>query len=336
MKTNQWSVIVIALDAAAMLLFSGNAVLKKPEQPPIPEETVVAVFSAPTQAETEPVLPETTAPTEIPEAVLACAAYAEKMDACAAFIYDAAQEKMIFSSTEGTQQLYPASVTKLFSAWVALSLLEPHKVVTAGEELKLVQPGSSRAYIGSRCRLTVEMLIEAMLIPSGNDAAYVVAAAAGRALLKDEKADAGSAVAAFLAEMNRLAQELGFENTHFANPDGYHAEDHYSCPNDIARMGALALENDVIAKYIRLQQDSVVFASGERIAWYNSNHLLNRQSPYYAPSAVGMKTGYTEQAGHCLLAAFHEGEQTMLVGIFGSASQYQRYADAAALYELCK
>ena len=240
---------------------------------------------------------------------------------------------MLYSKGPETETMYPASITKLYAAWVALMQLSPDTVVTAGEELRLVQPGSSRAYISRGCKLTVEMLVEAMLIPSGNDAAYVLSAAAGRAIAGEEKLEAAEAVAVFIEEMNRVAEELGFQNSHFMNPDGYHDENHFMCPVDAGRVGMLALENPVIAKYAKMSSDAAVFESGEHIAWYNTNHLINRESPYYSPAALGLKTGYTDAAGQCLLAAFREGERTYIVGIFGAQNQYHRYGTAAALFD---
>lgn len=259
---------------------------------------------------------------------------ASAMDAACVFVYDTATEKMLYSSTPEDQSLYPASITKLFTAWVALNHLQPDAVVTAGEELSLVQPGSSRAFISRGCSLTVEMLIEGMLVPSGNDAAYVLAAAAGRAIAGNEALSALRAVQTFVEEMNLEAERLGLENTHFVNPDGYHADDHYTCPADIARISALALEQSIIAKYVHLQQDQVTFASGQWITWYNTNGLLDPSWSYYIPTTLGMKTGYTQQAGYCLLGAFPGEAGAVLVGIFGGATKNGRYAYAATLLDI--
>lgn len=323
---------MIAASVGMSLLFTGNTLVGR-GQAAQPEETLEATVPR------ETVMPvETAAPTTIatePQQYLDCAEIAAEADGKQIFVYDAQLGEMIFCNVEGTQQLYPASITKLYSALVALMYLDPEDVVTAGDELKLVQPGSSRAYVSRGCRLTVEMLVEAMLIPSGNDASYVMAAAAGREIAGDPELDAYTAVDVFLEEMNRMGEALGLENSHFANPDGYHDEKHYMCPEDVALVGALALKQPVIAKYIKMQQDSVTFKSGERIAWYNTNHLLNPESPYYAAYAVGMKTGYTDEAGHCLLAAFRDGEKEIIVGVFGAKKQYQRYQDAADLFNAC-
>ena len=229
-----------------------------------------------------------------------------------------------------------AHITKLFSAWVALQILDPDTVITAGKELGLLQPGSSTAYIAYGSSLTARMLVEAMMLPSGNDAAYVLAAAAGRKLKEDDTLSAKKAVAAFVEEMNRRAQEVGLANSHFENPDGYHGENHYSCPGDLATIGELALGNEIISEFVKLQQDSVRFASGETITWYNTNRLLNPESAWYSKHAIGMKTGYTQEAGYCLLAAFQEEERQYLVGIFDADNKLSRYTDAITLFEAIK
>ena len=322
---------LLALATAAMtLLFLGNRCFPS-GQALQPEETV------PTTQCTEPV-PETTCPAQATEpppdpAEEACIAAAAKIKAGHIFVYDTSRRKMLFSSTPSTEALYPASITKLFSAWVALQILPPETVVTAGKELGLLQPGSSTAFIAYGSRLTVEMLVEAMLLPSGNDAAYILSAAAGRELAGDPELPAKKAVALFMDEMNRRSEEVGLANSHFVNPDGYHNEDHYSCSGDLATVGELALKNKIIAKYMALQQDSVTFHSGETVTWYNTNRLLNPESAWYCEAAVGMKTGYTQEAGYCLLAAFQQEEGHILVGIFDGENKLSRYTDAVVLFE---
>lgn len=308
----------------ASLLFTGNTLAGKGQAASPP------TFSAQPSPTTVPTAPPTTAPTE-PKSNPAFAEIGNEADGNQIFLWNG--ERMLYSKGGETDKMYPASITKLYAAYVALMHLSPEEVVTAGEELRLMQPGSSRAFLSRGCRLTVEMLVEAMLIPSGNDAAYVLSAAAGRAIAGEEKLDAAEAVGVFIEEMNRVADDLGFQNSHFMNPDGYHDENHYMCPVDAAKVGMLALQNPVIAQYAAMSSDAVTFESGEHIAWYNTNHLINLESPYYSPAAVGLKTGYTDAAGQCLLAAFREGEETFIVGIFGAEKQYPRYGTAVALFE---
>ena len=100
------------------------------------------------------------------------------------------------------------------------------------------------------------------------------------------------------------------------------------------RIGSLALENETIARYVRCRSDRVRFVSGESCTWNNTNRLLTPESEYYCPGAIGLKTGYTSQAGYCLLAAFDTQTGPLLVGIFGSESKYSRYADAVTLMQM--
>ena len=333
------------------LLFTGNWLVARGLADRNPPTAETEITQTPTEETAGETAPETSAPeqpteetveetqpesTPPQEALLwqKLEAAVSDMEAGCVFVYDTAQERMLYCSTAGEQTLYPASITKLFSAYVALLYLEPEQVVTAGEELSLVQPGSSTAYISRGCRLTVEMLVEGMLLPSGNDAAYVLAAAAGRAIAVDPGLSAVQAVQVFVAEMNREAYRLGLKNSRFTNPDGYHAGGHYTCPDDIALIAALAMREPTIARYAGLQQDQVTFESGEWITWYNTNGLLDPSWCYYIPTALGMKTGYTSEAGYCLLAAFPGGGEHILIGVFGGATKNGRYAYAGELLDV--
>lgn len=315
---------------------TASAAPEETTHPTAPEETTHATVPEVTVGTALP--EETTQPTQAAEdretrLWQELESAAEDMRAECVFVYDTAGERMLYCSTDGEQTLYPASITKLFSAYVALLYLEPEEVVTAGDELDLVQPGSSTAYISKGCRLTVEMLVEGMLLPSGNDAAYVLAAAAGRAVAVDPELGAVQAVQAFVAEMNREAYRLGLKNSRFTNPDGYHAGGHYTCPEDIAIIAAMAMRQPIISRYVGLQQDRVTFESGEWITWYNTNGLLDPSWECYMSTALGMKTGYTGEAGYCLLASFPGGGEYILIGVFGGETKNGRYYYAQELLD---
>ena len=321
--------VLVTVAYAGNGLYGGSQAAELPETVATTPETTAA---------TEPGMTESALPEPLPtvsEVETALAEAMAGMDGVYIFVYDAQRLQMLCSKTDTTDKLYPASVTKLYTAWLALQHLEPDTVVTAGEELGMVGSGSSLAYISRGCRLTVDMLVEAMLLPSGNDAAYVLAAAAGRAMA-GETLSADQAVQRFVAEMNAEAERQGFVNSHFTNPDGYHTGAHYSCPEDIMRIAGLVLDNEIICRYTALEADSVTYASGEKITWYNTNRMVNRGTEQYQPDCVGLKTGYTGEAGYCLLAAFDDGENRILVGIFGAEKNYPRYENASALWQCCR
>lgn len=246
------------------------------------------------------------------------------------FVYDCEQGKFTVNSCAEGEKIYPASVTKLFSAYVAGQYLDMDKKVTVGNVLSLVAAGSSVAELEKGDQITVAQLIEAMMLPSGNDAAYVLAAAAGSMILESGATDQ-DAVKAFVQEMNRQAKAVGMQNTHFANPDGIHRSDHYASADDLALMGMLALEDPVLMQCVGTAADTVTLASGEK-QWENTNALIQPESEYYCPYAIGLKTGQTPSAGSCLLSAFEYEGRTLIVGVFGCPEKEDRFADTLQLF----
>ena len=246
-------------------------------------------------------------------------------------VYDATNDQMLYTKSVDGGKLYPASVTKLFTCYVALQILDPSTVVTAGNELSMVADDSSKAYIYRNQQVTVKMLVGGMMMPSGNDAAMIMAAAAGRKVAGNIHLGAEDAVRAFVDEMNRQAEELGFEKTHFTNPDGYHVGSHYTCVNDLVRMAELALSNDIIRRYMGYYGLNLTYVSGQTNTWTNTNQLLNKNSEFYCEEAIGMKTGHTGQAGHCLMSAFEIGDKTIVIGVFGCSDKNTRFSDSIVL-----
>ena len=251
-------------------------------------------------------------------------------------VYDATNDELLYTKSVEGGKLYPASVTKLFTCYVALQILDPSTVITAGSELNLVAEDSSKAYIYRNQQVTAKMLVGGMMMPSGNDAAMIMAAAAGRKVAGNSHLGAEEAVQAFVAEMNRQAKELGFEKTHFTNPDGYHVGSHYTCLNDMIRMAELALSNDIIRRYMGYYGLNLTYVSGQSNTWTNTNQLLNKNSEFYCEDAIGMKTGYTGQAGQCLMSAFEIGERTIVIGVFGCSDKNTRFSDSIVLRNVYK
>ncbi len=246
------------------------------------------------------------------------------------FVYDCETATFLTTSAQTKEKVYPASITKLFTAYVALQYLHADKTITADKALDMVHPGSSVAELKKGDQLTVRLLIEAMMLPSGNDAAYVLAMAAGR-VIAGNSATAKNAVNAFVEAMNRQAKALGMHDTHFVNPDGIHADSQYSSLADLALLGTLVLEDPVLMTYVGTAQDTVTLASGEK-QWKNTNALIQPESQYYCPYAIGLKTGQTPSAGSCLLSAFEYEGRTLVIGVFGCPDVEDRFADTLQLF----
>lgn len=249
-----------------------------------------------------------------------------------AFVYDCDSGEFTYLLGEPEDKVYPASITKLFTAHVALQFLDPEQTITAGDELDMVGAGSSVAEIEKGNTLTVETLVQAMLLPSGNDASYLMAVAAGRVIAEDETLGASQAAEVFVREMNGQARVLGLSGTHFTNPDGYHDYDHYTSIRDLAIIGKLAMENETVMKYAHLSSAQAVFETGETKAWKNTNALIDPASEYYCVYATGLKTGQTPSAGSCLLSSFaYEGRQ-WIIGVFGCPEIPDRFEDTLQLF----
>lgn len=254
-----------------------------------------------------------------------------------AIVYDIETNEILYLKGSADTKIYPASIPKLFSAFVALQYLDVDTVIQAGNEIDYVKNGSSLANIEKGQKLTVESLIYGMLLPSGNDAAYVIAVAAGRTISGNLRISSDEAVSVFVNEMNRQAKILGMTNTNFINPDGFHDDNHYTSLIDIVIAAKVVLNNSIISNCVKTQNVDIVYTSGETRQWENTNLLIDPTSEYYCEDAIGMKTGYTLEAGNCLLSAFKNKNSTYVIGTFNCDDTNSRFEDAKKLYEIiCK
>lgn len=331
MKKRTLSLSLLCLLLALVCAFACSCNTEAPTESSAPADTAQ---STPSETSVASVEAESSQPKDIPIIVDYTECFAGvSLHAKHIAVYDTTLRSVLFSSGDMDEKLYPASITKLYSAYVALQILDPASVVTVGDELQLVQPHSSLAYLAKGNRLRVDMVVEGMMLPSGNDAAYVLAAAAGYQLLGDPNASADQAVRAFVDEMNRKAAEDGLTNTHFTAPDGFHDPNHYTCVSDLLIIAEKVLHCETIMQYASLASDKVRFASGETVTWVNSNRLIRTDSPYYRADVIGLKTGFTDEAGRCVLAAAKSGERVVIIAVLGCENGGDQFADAAALLD---
>ena len=168
------------------------------------------------------------------------------------------------------------------------------------------------------------MLVEGMLLPSGNDAAYVTAAGAARYATGNRDMSGRDAVDYFMAKVNEFAVKIGCTGTHFTVPDGLAYEGHYTTADDLVIIAEKALENPVISRCAALLTDSVKYASGHTNTWYNTNLLINPDSEYYRSSVTGLKTGSLTDAYSVLVSAVIDGK-TYIIGVFSARYPEDRY-----------
>lgn len=301
--------------------------------PPVEEtESGTEDVTAPPE-ETSAVDDQVTTPETVVEPVKPTTAELDQqITARAAFLVDADTREVLYMKGDPLARLEPASTTKLLTILYALSVVEDTSIVIAvSDEQELVASDSSRAYVRAGYRLTVEMLIEGMLLPSGNDAAYALAAGVGRMIAGDDTLSGKDAVRVFMEGLNKYGEAIGLKNTHFTCPDGYTDPDHYTCLADMATISILCAQNELILKYTGAVTDFVKYESGETIRWNNTNALIKPDSPYYYPYAKGLKTGTTNAAGCCVIGLAERGGRRVIAGIFGAENTHYRFSEARIL-----
>lgn len=205
-----------------------------------------------------------------------------------------------------------ASVTKLMTALVVRDHTDLDERVRVTEAA--VDVGESEIGLVAGEVWSVRDLLAALLVRSGNDAAYALAEYVG------------GSIEGFATLMNEKAAELGLEHSHFTNPHGLDEEGHYTSARDLATIGQAVLADDVLSQLVRtgIVRFKPAPDGTSRVA-VNTNHLLNRY-----PGVVGMKTGYTSKAGRVLVTAFEVEDQTFVVVVMGSEDHF---GDTAAILD---
>ena len=179
-----------------------------------------------------------------------------------------------------------ASVTKMMTALVAVDRLDPADKARISRKV-LGYSGSGVGVLPRGKRVKVETLLNGLMLPSGNDAARALALRAAPTL------------SAFVKLMNARAASLGLRCTQFASVEGL-SDRNRSCPTDLAALAKKVLDTPRIARVVRRRRAILPFPiKGGRIHMYNNNPLLRRGYP----GVIGVKTGYTNAAGRCLVAA---------------------------------
>lgn len=306
-----------------------------PSEPAQTTQTATTtVTEAATQATTEPVTEPVTEPTEPPYPTYE-APDESQLHCRHAFVYDLTNRRLLYTYGDQTEPISPASLTKLMTCYVAMKYLDPAAVVNVGEEAGFIAPDSSIAAIRRGNRLTVEMILQGTMMQSGNDGAYVLAVAAGRAIAADPKLEARAALEVFMAEVNLCLQRNGLTGTHFVTPDGYDAEGHHTTAANLLQIARLALNEPLIVKMAAKEKEAVTYESGEEYTWVNTNWLLRQEDfpDLYCPEATGLKTGGTRKAGNCVIATFEDGNRQLMIGVLGCEIINDRFVDARFLFD---
>jgi D-alanyl-D-alanine carboxypeptidase (penicillin-binding protein 5/6) len=251
------------------------------------------------------------------------------VDAEAAILFDAETKEILYHKN-ALQAVFPASTAKLLTALVAMDWCTEDEEVTIGDEITMIGSGSTTAYLNEGQILTIRNLLAGMLLPSGNDAAYAIAAYVGRKSLQDTEVSKEEAVAEFIRLMNLEAKTHGVKNSCFKTPDGYDAIGQYTTAYDMGLIGVAAADNELIVEVTDQGNSRNIFPSGEDVTWYNTNKLVKQGYGQYYSKAIGLKTGTSTMAGRCLVAAAEDDGRKVVCAIMDSSSS-GRWDDAIAL-----
>jgi serine-type D-Ala-D-Ala carboxypeptidase (penicillin-binding protein 5/6) len=211
----------------------------------------------------------------------------------------------VLASKNANEQMPIASITKLMTVIVALQHLTPSDDVTVTAQAAHVGQESIPLHAGQV--ISVHDLLEGALIQSANDAADALAAGASH-----------GDVPLFIEWMNEEAKRLGLRESHFVRPDGLDAPGHVSSAHDVAVLAQVAMHSPVVRDIVRKRTDTI--ADGTVLHTWND--LLG-----VFPGLIGVKTGHTDKAGWCEVAAAQRPGYTIYVVILGSPSRAQRNSD---------
>lgn len=250
-------------------------------------------------------------------------------------LVDVSKNKVLFSK-ESDEEIAPASTTKMLTALTALKFCDEDEEVEVGNEINLIAPDASRAGLQVGNRLTIKQLLEGLLLPSGNDAAYVLAVYTGRKIGDDQSLAESDAISLFVEQMNKNAVKIGAKHSNFIKPDGYDSEGQYSTASDLACIATAFMKSKagdgLLSDIVNKDKIRECFADNTDVTWENTNELINPDSNFYYKNAVGLKTGSSTGAGKCLISAVYKGDYLYIAVVMGD-SEEGRFQDSIALYD---
>lgn len=244
------------------------------------------------------------------------------INAKAAVLMDAASGRVLYKQAPD-EKLPPASVTKVMTMLLICEALDSGRVTTDDTVTisdRAAGMGGSQMYMEPGETHTLGELLTGISMVSANDACVAAA-----------EYISGS-VEIFVEEMNKRASSLGLQNTHFVNTNGLPVADHYSSAYDIAVVSAELLKHDIIIPYLTAPSGTAVVGKNSdkqtTLEMINTNKLLRSYS-----GAIGIKTGFTQDAGYCLSAAAERNGLRLIAVVLGCESSKIRFAEASRLLD---
>lgn len=222
----------------------------------------------------------------------------------AVILIDASSGRVLYGKNVH-RHLPPASITKIMTALLVIEKGSLDQKVKISSHAAGTPESSIWLEAGEK--LTREQLLYALMLNSANDAAVALS----ESVSGSEKN--------FIKLMNQRAQQLGMKDSHFVNPHGLHSSDHYTSAYDLALLTRKAMSNRTFSRVVSTKTHHIPWASKDydRLL-INHNRLLWKYK-----YAVGVKTGYTKEAGDCLVGAAQKGSLVLIAVTLNSSSMYQ-------------
>lgn len=262
--------------------------------------------------------------------VIAAASGAPALTADAALLISP-DSGMVLYEKNADKRCYPASTTKIMTALIVLeNVTDLSETVTAeASDFEHVTADSSNAGIKEGEAVTIEDLLYALMLPSANEAAYMLAR------------HVGGTWENFVDMMNERAAELGCTGTHFSNPCGLHEDDHYSTARDLYKIGYAAMQDEVFSDIADTVQWKMNTSLRSEYLIITTNELIRSSYAAYAyPYCKGIKTGHTSQAGTCFVGYAEYGDAKLYSVVLGSDEKSADYPEIGASFTdtsaLCK
>ena len=217
----------------------------------------------------------------------------EITEVASAGLFDLTKKETLYAKNIN-MQVQPASLTKVMTALVALKYGSLDQVLVAGPDVYVSESGAQKINLKEGDRLTLDQALRILLIYSANDVANLIAS------------NVGNSIEDFVSLMNKEALSIGATNSHFVNPHGLTADDHYVTAYDMYLIFNAAMEYDAFSEIINTTEYSTTYldanGASKEITVSNTNAYLkgDKQQPA-GVTVIGGKTGTTQAAGHCLI-----------------------------------
>ena len=228
---------------------------------------------------------------------------------------DLNQNRIIYAKDENIQ-LQPASLTKVMTALVALKTTSLDTILTASENVKINESGATLCGLNAGDTMTLDQALHALLMQSANDAAILIAE------------NIGGSVEGFADMMNAEAMNIGATNSHFVNPHGLTAQEHYVTAYDMYLIFKEAMKYDVFTQMINLSSYDTIYhdAQGNGMEYTCATTNLFLKGDFTSPdgiTVIGGKTGTTNAARNCLVLLSKDSSGNPYVSVILNCSERQ-------------